>query len=68
MNRTVRSARVYAWIVFLAVQLISAAQRNPSQHHLCRGNYATVVKVLTVAGPKTDTLPDAEGFAAATTF
>ena len=57
---------------FLTIQLISAAQKNPSQHYLCCGNYATVAKVLTVAGPKTHSLPDAEAsaasFASATTF
>ena len=64
----VLSARVYLWNVFLTVQLISAAQRNPCQHYLCCGNYATVAKVLTVAGPKTDTLPDSKASAASLCF
>ena len=65
-NRMVLSARVYLWNVFLTVQLISAAQRNLSQQ--CCGNYATIAKVLTVAGPKTDTLPDSKASTASLCF
>ena len=44
------------------------SSENPSQHHLCREKYATVAKLLTVAGLKTDTLPDAKASAASLCF
>ena len=44
------------------------SSENPSQHNLCCGNYVTVAQVLTVAGLKTDTLPDSKASAASLCF